>query len=50
MRACPALGQGILVPREPSQAPVVLVVPHGELEATTRAVYLQGNRLKGVRG
>ena len=36
----------ILVPHEPEHRPQVLAVPHDELEATTRAVYLLGDRLR----
>ncbi len=38
----------VLVPHEPQHAPAVLVVPHEELEAATRAVYLVANRLRAV--
>jgi hypothetical protein len=36
----------VIVPHEPEHPPQVLSVPHEELEATTRAVYLLGDRLR----
>ncbi len=38
----------VLVPHEPQHVPAVLMVPHDELEAATRAVYLVANRLRAV--
>ncbi len=40
----------VVVPHEPQHAPAVLVVPHDELEAATRAVYILGHRLQSVGG
>ena len=38
----------VLVPHEPEHHPQVLAVPHDELEATTRAVYMLGARLRAL--